>query len=150
MISKNVEVRLLTKKDLNSFKELIMLFYEVFEHENKAIPSDLYLERLLKRTDFVVYVVNLNSKLVGGLTAYVLDGYYTEQSEFFIYDIAIKPHYQGNGLGSKLLSTLKNQAERSGIKEIFVAAHEEDVQAVNFYRSTGGEAEKVIHFNYRI
>lgn len=33
---------------------------------------------------------------------------------------------------------------------MFVAASEEDVHALDFYHSTGGEAEKVVHFNYSL
>jgi hypothetical protein len=31
---------------------------------------------------------------------------------------------------------------------MFVEAHEEDQHAVNFYYKAGGQAEKVVHFNF--
>lgn len=148
MESMKIEVKQLTKSDLNDFKELISLFQEVFEHENLTTPSDIYLKQILVRTDLVIYAVYLNNNLVGGLTAYELRKYYSEESEFFIYDIAVEPEYQRNGLGKRLLSALKRHSKIKGIKEIFVAAHEEDLQAVDFYHKAHGEAEKVIHFNF--
>jgi aminoglycoside 3-N-acetyltransferase I len=45
---------------------------------------------------------------------------------------------------------LKEYCKQNEIKEMFVAANEEDKNALDFYRSTGGNAEKVVHFNYEI
>ena len=85
---------------------------------------------------------------MGGLTAYELPLYYSEYSEIFIYDVAIKPDFQRKRFGTMLLSALKQYCRDNGIKEFFVEASEEDKYAVHFYQSAGGTAEKVIQFNF--
>ena len=43
---------------------------------------------------------------------------------------------------------LNDDCRQKGVAEVFVAASEEDTHALDFYRSTGGAAEKVVHFTY--
>ena len=148
MTQSNIRITQLSDNDLDTFKELVDLFKVVFEHEDRFIPEENYLRKLLARKDFVVYVVHIDNRLIGGLTAYELRKYYSEESEFFIYDIAIRPEHQRKGLGRKLISAIKNHGNNVGIKEIFVAADADDKQAVDFYHTTGAQAEKVVHFNY--
>ncbi len=43
---------------------------------------------------------------------------------------------------------LKQYCRSLGAEEVFVQADQEDTQAVNFYRATGGAPMQVIQFNY--
>lgn len=148
MTTQNAEIKQLTKHDLADFQQLIVLFMEVFEHEDNTIPGPPYLKRLLERADFIVFVAKIEGIVVGGLTAYELRKYYSEISEIFIYDIAVQPRFQRKGLGKRLLSALKDHGGTTNVNDIFVAADQDDQQAVDFYHTTGGKAEKVLHFNY--
>jgi aminoglycoside 3-N-acetyltransferase I len=146
---KEFQIRRLATGDVQMFVKLVELFQQVFEMDNPVKPDDLYLQNLLDKPGFNVYAIIHQNEPVGGLTAYELVMYYSESSEMFIYDIAIKPEFQRQGLGGKLIFALKNYCQYKGIKELFVAAHEEDQHALNFYRNAGGKPEKVLHFNFR-
>ncbi len=74
--------------------------------------------------------------------------YYSNSSEIFLYDLAVKPEYQRMGIGKGLLQSLKEYCLKNGIKEFFVMAHEEDEHAIEFYRATGGRGERVVNFLY--
>ena len=76
--------------------------------------------------------------------------YYSENSEIFIYDLAVKPEYQRMGVGKSLIHKLKEYCVENGIVEFFVLAHEEDEHAIEFYRSTGGKREDVVNFLYKV
>jgi hypothetical protein len=52
------------------------------------------------------------------------------------------------GLSAKFLSSLIACCRQEGLGEMFVAAHEEDAGALDFYRAAGGREEKVRHFSY--
>lgn len=144
----NFEIKRLGSPDVWLFQKLVRLFKEVFETENGAEANKLYLQALLQKPDFIAYAVLLENEVVGGLTAFELPLYYTECSEMFIYDIAVKTEFQRNGLGKALLAALAAYCKKAGIKVMFVAALEEDGHAVNFYHATNGKGEKVVHFNY--
>ena len=146
----DIKIKRLKKDDHSSFKELVALFNDVFENENKTVPKKGYLRKILENPYFIAFVAIDKHKVVGGLTGFILPKYYAKESEIFIYDIAINPKHQRKGIGKSLLSELKKYAKTKGISEIFVAANKEDKHAIDFYLSTKGKAEEVVHFNYGI
>ncbi|MES2777441.1 MAG: GNAT family N-acetyltransferase [Bacteroidota bacterium] len=146
----NFQVQQLGKQDLLLFQEMIQLFETVFETERPVKAGATYLQTRLDNPGFIVLVAMEADLIVGGLTAFELPMYYAEKSELFIYDIAVDPRFQRRGIGKKLLLSLKEYCRKKGVGEFFVAAHEEDTHALDFYQSTGGIPGKVVHFDYDV
>ena len=144
----SIEIKHLTKQDLSEFTLLIRLFNTVFEEESK-IAGETNLLDLLNNNTFIALVAIDKDEVVAGLTAYELPMYYSDGSEIFLYDLAVKPDYQRMGIGRGLIQQLKKYCTENGIKEFFVMAHEDDEHAVEFYHATGGKAEKVVNFLYQ-
>ena len=140
---------LTTKEDLPIFKALVNLFNIVFEEEVPTMGSDQHLLKLISNNGFVAIAVISEGEVVGGLTAYELPMVYKDNSEIFLYDLAVKPEYQRMGIGKGLIQGLKEYCVKNGIKEFFVLAHEEDEHAIEFYHATDGKSEKVINFLYK-
>lgn len=145
----SIEIKHLTKKDLSIFNSLINLFNLVFEEEPK-IGSEANSLRLLENERFIALVALAKDEIAGGLTAYELPMYYSDSSEIFLYDLAVKAEYQRMGIGKRLIQKLKEYSVRKGMQSFFVMAHEEDEHAVEFYHATGGKAEKVVNFVYEL
>jgi len=141
------QIKHLTKEHLADFHALVNLFNMVFEEESK-IGSKTYLLKLLSSKNFIALAALTENEVVGGLTAYELPMYYSDSSEMFLYDLAVKPEYQRMGIGKRLIRSLKAHCIQHGIKEFFVMAHAEDKHAIEFYRATGGKSEKVVNFLY--
>jgi aminoglycoside 3-N-acetyltransferase I len=146
----NIIAKQLSDQDIELFRQLLRLFEEVFEMRDHQIPDDDYLKQLLKNEGFVVLIALDGNVVVGGLTAHTIPSYYFPSSEMYIYDLAVKSSFQRQGTGTKLLQYLKQYCREKGYKEFFVQADEPDTHALEFYRSTGGIPEKVIHFSYPI
>jgi aminoglycoside 3-N-acetyltransferase I len=144
----NVEIKKSGKQDIRQFKELIEIFEDIFEMKNFKMPDENHLQQLLEKDSFFVFVALSDNKVVGGLTSYTLEQYYSKSPLVYIYDLAIKTEFQRQGIGKMLISSLTNYCKTIGIEEVFVQADQEDVHAIEFYRSTGAKAEKVVHFNY--
>lgn len=142
------EIRQLTRADISAFKQLITVFNMVFEEDESAIGSESYLEKLLGSHNFIAMAAFAENEVVGGLTAHELPLYYSDTSEIFVYDVAVKREFQRLGIGKRLLHGLREYCREHGINEFFVFAHEEDEQAVEFYHYTGGKSERVINFIY--
>lgn len=144
----NIEILKLSDQDVDTFIELIKLFEDVFEMTNLFMPEVAYLQQLLKKQDFYVFAAMLDNKVVGGLTSYVLDQYYSNSKLLYVYDLAVKTTLQRQGIGRKLISGVTNYCKETGIEEVFLQAELVDDYALDFYRSTGAKEELVVHFNY--
>jgi aminoglycoside 3-N-acetyltransferase I len=143
-------IKQLSEKDAAILMALLKVFEESFEMEPFPIPNQHYLETLLQRTDFIIFVALEDEKVVGGLTAYVLPQYYSAADHIYIHDLAVQTAYQRKGIGKKLITALLDFAKDKGCKEIFVAAEKADDYAVEFYRATGAEELESVHFFYKL
>jgi aminoglycoside 3-N-acetyltransferase I len=97
----------------------------------------------------IIVGVTAEGKTIGGLVAFEMTPIHGTK-ELYIYDIAIHPDFQKQGLGKKLIETIKEEARARGVGTIFVEAEREDEGAVAFYRAIGGEEVKVNHFNFTL
>jgi aminoglycoside 3-N-acetyltransferase I len=145
-----ISIHQLLPQDISAFAGLLRVFEDVFEMNDFTLPDDAYLSTLLQKKEFVVFVVRDGDTVIGGLTAYVLPGYYMESSEVYLYDLAVATSFQRKGIGRKLLQALTGFCRQNKFREFFVQADEADTHALEFYRSTGGVPQKVMHFNYPI
>jgi aminoglycoside 3-N-acetyltransferase I len=145
-----ITLQRLSKTDTAAFREMVLLFKDVFEMKSTAKLSDAYIKKLLAKPEFIALAVFDGTKIVGALTAYEMPQYYGEYAEVYIYDMAVHTSHQRKGIGKKLIASLKGYCRANGIKTMFVEAHADDKHAVKFYLSTKGKAERVVHFNYNI
>lgn len=55
-----------------------------------------------------------------------------------IYELYLRPEYQGVGLGSRLFAAARRKLADHGLKGMVVWALEENINAVSFYSGAGG------------
>jgi aminoglycoside 3-N-acetyltransferase I len=143
-----MKIKKLESGEVGSFEELIEIFREVFENDFKT-PSREHLSKLLKNPDFMVFAAELNGKIVGGLTVYVLHQYYNPKPLAYIYDVGVSPSFQGQGVGKKLMKEVCDYCKANGFDAAYVEAELDDNEAINFYRKTQATHElKALHFTY--
>ena len=143
-----VQIKKLGNEDIKQFKELIMVFENVFEMENFTMPPESHLKQLLQKDNFMVFTALAANRVVGGLTTYKLQQYYSTSSLVYVYDLAVKNELQRKGIGKKLMKSITDHCREKGIMEVFVQADAADDYALDFYRLTGAKSEKVVHFTY--
>lgn len=145
----DIQIERLTHRNIDDFSDLIKVYVEVFEWDNFSFPSKTHLQKLLNNEGFLVFVAKAKEKVIGGLTAHVLDRYDTEKPSAYIYDIAVLTNQQRKGTGKLLITTLNDYCEKNGFSEVFVQAETDDFQAVNFYKKTPISSElPATHFTY--
>ena len=143
------EIKIIKPDGLDELYDLISVFEDVFEMEPFKRPDEIYLKNLLNRYNFFAVVARADSKIIGGLTVYVLDQYYTAKPLAYIYDLAVLTEYQRKGVGRKLIAFTNEYCRRQGFREVFVQADKVDDYAIDFYRSTNPTAEEqVVHYSY--
>lgn len=147
----NAIVKKLQADDVSDFKNLITLFEDVFDMMSFNMPEDNYLKSLLANQDFHVFIALQNEIILGGLTAYTLNQYYSTKPLAFIYDLAVSRMHQRKGLGRKLIKSVIDYFREEGYEEVFVQADKADGYAIDFYRQTQpSEEEDVSHFYYTL
>jgi aminoglycoside 3-N-acetyltransferase I len=143
-----MQIKKLEKSEISDFKALIEIFKEVFENDEKILERE-QLGDLLSKPDFMVFVVTLDGNVIGGLTIYVLHRYYASKPLAYIYDVGISPMYQGKGFGKALMAEVCLFCKQNNFEDAYVEAECDDIDAVNFYRSTKFSTEiNATHFTY--
>ncbi len=142
----DVKIEKLNHDDINKFTELIWVFEDVFEMKNFKMPDKIYLQQLLEKNDFFVFVALLDNKVVGGLTSYILQQYYSKSPLSYIFDLAVKTELQQQGIGKMLITANNSYCKTIDVEAVMVQADEADDHAIKFYYSTGATAEKVYSF----
>lgn len=128
-------------------RELFELLATVFGEESGPL-SDHYIAELLGREDFWAIAAFVDGEVVGGITAHTLPMTGRQACEMFIYDVAVREQYQRKGVGRRLIAALSEAAAAAGVDDIFVAADNSDVHALDFYRALGGVASPVTVFTF--
>lgn len=142
----------LGSKDLAALRELNELFAVAFEDAETHLtkkPTDRYLSTLLSKETFIVLSASTESKVVGGLVAYVLEKYEQERSEIYIYDLAVAEDHRRKGIARALINELRVIAKAIGAWVIYVQADRVDTPAIKLYQSMGIQ-EEPFHFDISI
>ena len=143
-------IRRLNKNDLPLAKALIELWLKDDEVENPKLPPDKYLEKLLHKDDFYIFVAMEGDQVVGGLTAYEIPMFYREENEMFLFEIGVSREYRKQGIATALIKALKTTCLEKGIKIIFLGTSVDNEAALALYKATGGEIEIIPWVTYEL
>jgi aminoglycoside 3-N-acetyltransferase I len=143
-----ITIKKLEGHELGEFIGLIELFAEVFEMENFVLPDRVYLRQVLSKPAFIALVALEGERVVGGLTAYVLEQYYSEKPLAYLYDLGVEAASQRRGIGRQLIAALRQHCQEQGFAEVFVQADLEDEHAIEFYRAALAAGEKEVRQFY--
>lgn len=144
-----LRVRRLTPADRDLARRVFAMMVETFGEEPRPL-GEAYLDLILSRPDFWALAALDGDVIVGGLTAHTLPMTRAEESEIFIYDLAVRPDRQRRGVGRLLIAALRDEAAAAGVSNVFVPADDEDDHAIEFYRATGGVPSPVTIFTYSV
>jgi aminoglycoside 3-N-acetyltransferase I len=140
-----IQVKRLQAGEVELARQLFAVMSDAFEEERRPLTPQ-YVERLLLQPSFWAMAALRGDQVLGGVTAHTLPMTRDESSELFIYDIAVAQTERRQGIGRRLVASLRADAAKSGIAVAFVAAEADDQPAINFYRALGGTASEVAFF----
>ena len=119
--------------------------------KNFVMPDHKYLTDLLKQENFLAVAAKKDHLVIGGLTIYVLQQYYSTKPLAYIYDLAVLTEYQRKGIGQKIINYVTDYCRDKGFEEVYVQADKVDAHAIDFYRKTNPTAEEaVVQFSYHL
>ena len=115
--------KLATQEEKSQIRKLVKRFWG--EEEQLAFDKEF---RVAELPAFVAKVYN---RLVG--FASIVE----TNDDVIIAALGVLPHYQGLGVGSKLIKRVQTEAERRRKKRILVSTSNDDLPALAFYQSLG-------------
>lgn len=143
------KVEILVADDLESYLQLNSVFETVFGTTRKEGPDLEHARFILRGENFIVIVAQVDGKIVGGLTIFMIDQYVVDHASAFVHDIAVLEEYQRKGIGKKLMDFTISYCRQFNFKDVFVMANKADQHAIEFYRSlTPSTENEVIQFTY--
>ncbi len=134
--------------DVRRARDTFIVVAEVFEEPHEELSDD-YIVRLLNDPAFWVLTAHEDGEILGGLTAHTIPLTRLEERELFLFDIAVRPEHHRRGIGRQLIDALLELGSAEGIGTMFVAVDNEDIEALDFYRGTGGSPAPVTIFDYQ-
>ena len=143
-------IKKLSSEDLALAQELIKEWSLDEGIKNPKIPNDAYLNKLLSKDDFHIYVAIQDKKVVGGLTAYELPMFDTAINEIFLYEIGVSEKFRRQGIAKALIQKLIEYCKENSIEVIFLGTELDNEAAKQLYLSTGGEMEIIPWFTYEL
>lgn len=144
-----VRVRALGRDDIAAMRGMLAMFGAAFEDVDTYTarqPDDAYLAGLLSSPTFIAVAAFADSRVVGGLAAYVLPKFEQARAELYIYDLAVDEAHRRRGVATALIEELKSIAAARGIYVIYVQADRGDDPAIALYTKLGVR-EDVLHFD---
>jgi ribosomal protein S18 acetylase RimI-like enzyme len=103
--------------------------------------SPQHMERFLSNPANYLVVAEVNEELVGFLLAYALDRLKEDSHKMFIYEIEVAEGYRRQGIGSALISFVRDIVREEKMLSAFVFTNHSNEPAVEFYKHTGGKIE---------
>jgi ribosomal protein S18 acetylase RimI-like enzyme len=133
-------IRKATKED---FKQLSVMYKEVFKVHNIFTKSIEEIEKYLEQFLGNLLVAEEDSKIVGGLA--IVEKQYGDWKLFNFKHVGVLPEYQGKDIGSSLL---KEAEKIAGTGKIEIRVSEVE-GAIGFYEKNSYEKEAELKSHYR-
>lgn len=137
-------------KNIKEQQKLSQLFTEVFELKEDRITKPANHQELFRNNHFFALITLREQQIIGGLTGYLLPSYFSQKSIAYLFDLAVLPSFQNQGVGKTLITYAQKYCRVAGAKELFLHA-DEDEKLIHFYRSTlPDEEQKARIFSYNL
>jgi GNAT superfamily N-acetyltransferase len=132
---KNITIRNLLDKDLESLSEL----YSQFWNEESSIEKmRIKFMELKNNPKYIFLCAIIDDKLAGSVMGIICDELYGDCRPFLLMDdMVVDKKYRKNGIGKILLSELEIECKKKNCSQIIFVTETERKDAVSFYESCG-------------
>ena len=130
----SIKIRKLQKKDLyNGF----LLSLDVLRKSSHLKPkkANSIFDKISKNPDYIIYVAIDNGKVIGATTLLIEQKFIHDGGKVgHIEDVVVRKHYQGRGVGKKIIGALLKYAEKKGCYKTILDCTDD---LIPFYENLG-------------
>lgn len=138
-----MKIRKFEEKDI---KEIYNLLNELYSNEIKYEIFVKKYKECLTNEKFYCIIAEENSKVIGVLTSRVIDRLVKTKEIFFIDDFIVDKDYRNRGIGSSLLKTAIDYAQKINCQTVELTTYIDNINAQKFYENNGLSKK---HYNYK-
>ncbi len=134
-------IEILKKEDIKQYKYLI--------DESFGGSNDLkFYEKYQQNSNYIIFVMKKDSKIVGSLTAYKLDLFtFSFQPALEIFNVCVLKEYQNQNLGKRLFEEVFKYAKESGYNSVCLTCLDTAIAAHKLYESVGMTRASSVKYN---
>ncbi|HEC77396.1 MAG TPA: GNAT family N-acetyltransferase [Thermoplasmatales archaeon] len=149
--SSQVKIR---KANIGDVEAIYKTIFEAFEPYKKHFTRDAYEMTVISHTEIKkrilddkreILVAICDNEIVGSVTIGIKD-----QSNIYIQSMAVRPKYQGKGIGLRILEEIDKIAQKKKCKKILLECFYPLKKAILLYEKCGFERTKKIRDYYGI
>lgn len=118
-----IKIQKISKKDIPTIQQIEQVCFPFLNKEN--------FDFVIKSDNYLYYSLVLNSKIIG----YV--GVSIQYDESDLNFICVLPEFRGKGYSKLLLEFIIDKLKSKNIKKLFLEVSEDNVVAINLYKSFG-------------
>lgn len=142
-----MKIRPATALDIPELLELLkQLFHIEEDFEFSQDRQQKGLEMLIETDKGVIMVAEDEQAVIGMASGQLVISTAEGGYSLLIEDVVIKKYYQGNGLGSKLLSAVGSWGKENGANRMQLLADKNNSPAIDFYRKNSWMETALIGF----
>jgi ribosomal protein S18 acetylase RimI-like enzyme len=146
-----MEIRRLRSDDAALAKQAIVTLKSDIDTRVAHRLAKIHLSNFLSRESNILLVALEQNKPIGFALAYRLERVDREQDMVLFYEIEVDTEHRSRGVGSALISALKDICSEKPTMKMWVYTDASNVAAMQLYRATGGsmcERAHEIKFTY--
>ncbi len=138
-------IRLAKPEDLNDMLLLLQQLFGIEEDFNfDALKQRKGLELLLASTNSVIMVAEKQQSVIGMGTAQLVISTSEGGPSLLVEDVVVKPSWQNQGIGAKLLQALGDWGAGRGARRMQLLADQTNSPALTFYHHKGWQQTQLI------
>ncbi len=137
-----MNIRLARDKDKKGIIDLLEQLSRFFDQQDIPRPDKIF-DEVLTRDDIKLFVAEEKGKILGVASFYILPCIRHNYYRGHIEELVVEEAYRGQGVGTKLLETIKSYCKEKKISVFKVETGVDNKQAQHFYEKNGGVSKRM-------
>jgi ribosomal protein S18 acetylase RimI-like enzyme len=137
-----VQIRRATEQDIEQLTRLVEQYRAFYKQELSDKTKSYLLDRLAKN-ESVIFVAQIDNKLVGFTQCYPTFSTVSLSSVWLLNDLFVDPNYRGQKIADQLMQVAEDAAKESGASRIWLRTAHTNLPAQALYEGRGWAQDEV-------
>ena len=137
-----VQIRRATEQDIEQLTGLVDQ-YRAFYKQEPSVKTKSYLLDRLAKNESVIFVAQIDNKLVGFTQCYPTFSTVSLSSVWLLNDLFVDPSYRGQKIADHLMQVAEDAAKESGASRIWLRTAHTNLPAQALYEGRGWAQDEV-------